>query len=123
LLFLQLGDEDEDEEKPKPPEIVEVRVKPSVVKEVVKRRSNSPPRVTIVPLRAAHSLCSLVYDHDNQQEINSRKSSTSSEDSAKVQSPLRKTISVDDVSKAGEYRISSYFFCIFLSAYFDRSFS
>jgi hypothetical protein len=107
VIFCHPGDEDEDEEKPKPPEIVEVRVKPSVVNEVVKRRSNSPPRVTIVPLRSAHSLCSLVYDQEEkQQQINSRKSSTSSEDSAKVQSPLRKTISVDDVSKTGEYTIA-----------------
>ncbi|XP_059468663.1 uncharacterized protein LOC132192632 isoform X4 [Neocloeon triangulifer] len=97
-------EEEDPEMRPKPPAIVDVTIKPAVVSELPKRRSASPPRVTIMPLRAAHSLCSLVYDHrDNKQQDEEevpRRGSGSDSDSDRVLSPLRKTTSVDDVSKS-----------------------
>ncbi|CAB3361501.1 Hypothetical predicted protein [Cloeon dipterum] len=91
--------------RPKPPAIVDVTPKPSVARET---RSASPPKVTMVPLRSSQSLCSLVYDHEEQKkeavkvETPPRRSSSSDSDSDLVQSPLRKTTSVDNVSKMAQ---------------------
>ncbi|KAF4533268.1 hypothetical protein B566_EDAN010503 [Ephemera danica] len=93
-MMLETAKDSADEEmetRPKPPEVVELRVKPTVLCEP-EPRSLSPPRITVQPLRSAHSLYSLVQADEDSLKL------TQGE---KVGQNLRKTSSVADVSAMG----------------------